>query len=994
MVPGRERAVPVFQSGSEHVKLLLEQQRRQQCSTAGQASPIARVSVPRAASVAGLPGVPCSRRSGYSCILTVKVAHLNGLHFPQVHARDVPRLMTSILGISAFYHDSAAALLQDGEIVAAVQEERFSRQKYDARFPEQSISWCLSERGLDASDLDYVAYYEQPLSKFERLIETYVAYAPQGFNSFRQALPVWLKRKLHVARAIREGLEGRFEGRILYPSHHESHAASAFFPSPFQEAAIVTLDGVGEWSTTTVGFGQGNRVELLEETRFPHSLGLLYSAFTGYCGFSVNSGEYKLMGLAPYGKPRYEDLIFEHLIALRADGSYWLSPRYFRYAYDLKMISDRFEALFGGPPRRPDSRIEQRHMDLAASIQRVCEQVVLHTARHAWESTGRPSALVMAGGVALNCVANGRLLREGPFEQIWIQPAAGDAGGALGAALFAWHQLLGHERSPARSDSQRASWLGPAYSPVEIKQLLDGLNVDYEQIEDEPALLREVASALADGLIVGWFQGRAEFGPRALGARSILGDPRRAEMQADLNLKIKFRESFRPFAPCVLREHAHEWFDVRPGEDSPYMLMVAPVSEIRRLPLSEEQRATLGTDPDLSRRVNIARSSVPAVTHVDFSARIQTVDDRHGRFQRLLQAFNGITGCPILVNTSFNLSWEPIVLTPQEAYNTFMQSEMDVLVLENCVLRKDRQRLGFVTGLGETGEAETQSVPWGCPGTGAPLVVEGGELTDPSTGACFPVREGIPRIGNLPAMPAGAPSAEEAGQAFGNVRELLERFRRVPLYRLLADQVPFSWRVLEYGCGSGWLTLFLAIARRAVLGVDDDIEALRQAMRFRDRQGIKHASFAQTDLLEPGLQPGFFDLVILRSDLASPGRSCRELLSSATHLVRPGRFLLVVADDSPDLRAAAKGELPAYSGRLEPWSREMSGSGLEFPCRFPPPWPDELDAASQDLFSVSRAEPPFLSSWLGELLRPLHYRAEGEAQAIIARRPGREASSP
>ena len=422
--------------------------------------------------------------------------------------------MTSILGLSAFYHDSAAVLVQQGQVVAAVQEERFTRKKYDDSFPKRSIEWCLSQGRIDASALDYVAYFEQPLTKFERLIETYMAYAPRGFKSFRQALPVWLKQKLHVAREIRAGLDHQFKGRILYPSHHESHAASAFFPSPFEEAAIITLDGVGEWSTTTVGFGRGNRIELIEETRFPHSLGLLYSAFTGYCGFAVNSGEYKLMGLAPYGKPRFEDLIFEHLIELRPDGSYWMNPEFFRYAYDLKMTGERFESLFGGPPRAADSRIDQRHMDLAASVQRVCERVVLHTAIHAWEITGKPQALVMAGGVALNCVANGRLLREGPFEQLWIQPAAGDAGGALGASLFAWHQLLGHERVAVKPDGQQASWLGPAYDESEIRKELEGMGADYQYFENEAALLQEVAEALNEGQIVGWFQGRAEFGPR------------------------------------------------------------------------------------------------------------------------------------------------------------------------------------------------------------------------------------------------------------------------------------------------------------------------------------------------------------------------------------------------------------------------------------------------------------------------------------------------
>lgn len=598
--------------------------------------------------------------------------------------------MTAILGLSAFFHDSAACLVVDGEIVAAVQEERFTRIKNDAAFPARSIAYCLETAGLTTKDLNYVAFYDKPLLKFERLLETYLSYAPAGLASFSSAMPPWLTTKLFLRRVIRGELGSALHAPIVFLDHHESHAASAFFPSPFADAAIVTVDGVGEWSTTTIGAGHGRTIALTEEIRFPHSLGLLYSAFTYYCGFAVNSGEYKLMGLAPYGVPRYVDTILQHLIDLKPDGSFWMDQAYFQYAAGLRMTNDHFHALFGGPPRSPEAPLEQRHMDLAASIQKVTEEALLRIGRHAHAVTGQRN-LVMAGGVALNCVANGRLLREGPFERIWIQPAAGDAGGALGAALHVWHQLLEHPRRETGEDRQQGSYLGPAYTLDDIRATLDTRGAVYERLTDEPALLDRVAGHLDDGQIVGWFQGRAEFGPRALGARSILADPRRVDTQAQLNLKIKFREGFRPFAPSVLREHVSEWFQTRPGEESPYMLMVAPVAESRRVALSDEQARTMQEDPDLIRRVNVPRSVVPAVTHVDYSARIQTIDERHGRLQRLMQRFFARTGCPIVVNTSFNLSWEPIVLTPAEAYDTFMHSEMDLLVLEDYLVLKANQ---------------------------------------------------------------------------------------------------------------------------------------------------------------------------------------------------------------------------------------------------------------------------------------------------------------
>jgi carbamoyltransferase len=512
--------------------------------------------------------------------------------------------MTAILGISAFYHDSAAALVVDGEVVAAAQEERFSRKKHDERFPAAAVAYCLEEAGLTPEQLDYVAFYDKPFTKFERLLETYLAHAPSGFRSFLMAMPLWLKDKLFMRRGIRRNLPGATKAPIVFLDHHESHAASAFFASPFDRAAVLTLDGVGEWSTASHGIGEGNRLTLTHHLKFPHSLGLLYSAFTYYCGFKVNSGEYKLMGLAPYGKPVFAEAIYKHLIDLKPDGSLRLNQRYFNYCQGLTMTNRRFHDLFGGPPRSPESRIEQRHMDLAASIQAVTEEIFLRVGRSLHKQTGMKH-LVLAGGVALNCVANGRLLREGPFDDLWIQPAAGDAGGALGSALFVWHQLLGKARQPNGRDAQKGSLLGPRFSSEQVRQFLNGVEAPATHFPNEGDLLAQVAALLADGKIVGWFNGRMEFGPRALGARSILGDARSPKMQATMNLKIKFRESFRPFAPIVLREHAHEWFDLEPRHESPYMLLVAQVLEKHRVSLDKVQAGTVQDDPDLCRRVNV-----------------------------------------------------------------------------------------------------------------------------------------------------------------------------------------------------------------------------------------------------------------------------------------------------------------------------------------------------------------------------------------------------
>ena len=590
--------------------------------------------------------------------------------------------MTAILGLSAYFHDSAAALVVDGEIVAAAQEERFSRKKHDERFPKHALDYCLRQAGLRAADLDYVGFYDKPLLKFDRLIETYLSFAPLGYGSFRQGIPQWLQRKLFLPREMREALGGQYRRRFVFTEHHESHAASAFFPSPFDEAAILTVDGVGEWATASFGIGRGNRIELTHTLDFPSSLGLLYSAFTYYCGFKVNSGEYKLMGLAPYGKPEYADLIRKELIDARPDGSFALDQSYFDYCHGLRMTSEKFHRLFGGPPRQPESPFEQRHMNLAASIQLVTEEILMRMARHVHEVTGMRK-LCLAGGVALNCVANGVILREGPFEDLWIQPAAGDAGGALGVALFIWHQLLGNERKAAPGGAQRGSLFGPAFEQAEVERFFSEQGAVFEVVPDQAAVQARTAELLANGKVIGWMQGRMEFGPRALGARSILGDARSPEMQSTMNLKIKFRESFRPFAPAVLRERVDEYFEMRRDQDSPYMLLVADVQRARRL----------HTDGGAGfEKLHQLRSDIPAVTHVDHSARVQTVDaERNPRFHALLREFERRTGCGVVVNTSFNVRGEPIVCSPADAYRCFMATAMDALVVERCVLLKEKQ---------------------------------------------------------------------------------------------------------------------------------------------------------------------------------------------------------------------------------------------------------------------------------------------------------------
>ena len=595
-----------------------------------------------------------------------------------------------VLGISAYYHDSAAALIRDGVIVAAAQEERFTRRKHDANFPVSAIQYVLASAGLRLRDVDAVAFYDKPFLKFERLLETYLAFAPRGFNSFRKGFALWVKDKLFQKRMICEQLTAlddstAWESKLLFSEHHLSHAASAFFPSPFQDAAVLTMDGVGEWTTTSLALGSGKDLKVMKEIFFPHSVGLLYSAFTYYTGFKVNSGEYKVMGLAPYGRPVYSKLIRDHIVDIKADGSFRLNMKYFDYCTGLTMTNEKFDALFGGPPRTSEAQLTQREMDLAASIQEVCEEIVIGLARGIAKETGQKN-LCLAGGVALNCVANGKLLRTGVFKDLWIQPAAGDAGGAVGAALSAYHLHFSGARvvSPAGRDGMAGSYLGPEYEQADIERRLKASGARFEVLSDD-AMQETCAAALADGKALGWFQGRAEFGPRALGGRSILGDARSAQMQRVLNLKVKYRESFRPFAPSVLREQVAEWFDL--DYDSPYMLLVADVKAEHRKPMTEEQQKLFGIE-----KLNVPRSTIPAVTHVDYSARVQTVhQDTNPRYHGLISKFFAKTGCPVIVNTSFNVRGEPIVGSPEDAFRCFMGTELDVLAVGNCLMRKEQQ---------------------------------------------------------------------------------------------------------------------------------------------------------------------------------------------------------------------------------------------------------------------------------------------------------------
>lgn len=589
----------------------------------------------------------------------------------------------NILGISCFYHDAAACLVKDGKIIGAAQEERFTRKKHDQNFPKNAIEYCLREGKIEIGNIDYVGFYEKPFVKFERILLTYLAYSPWGIRTFLKAIPMWIKQRLWMSDFIRKEL--KFKGKIIFSEHHESHAASAFFPSPFQDAAILTMDAVGEWTTSSFGVGDGNKIELWAEQKFPHSLGLLYSAFTYYTGFKVNSAEYKVMGLAPYGEPKYVDLILNEVIDLKEDGSFKLNMKYFSYTVGLTMTNWRFHRLFGGLPRKRETKLTQKDMDLAKSIQVVTEEVMLRAAKYVYKQTGKKN-LCLAGGVALNCVGNGRIFREGPFERLWIQPAAGDAGGALGTALFIWYQYLGNERKvDSKRDFQRASLLGPEFTDGEIGNFLKKNSIAYQKL-DRDTLLDTVANLISQEKVIGWFEGRMEFGPRALGARSIIGDARSKKMQSVMNLKIKFRESFRPFAPTVLREKISEYFEM--DEDSPYMLLVSPVKENKRINMTKEEENLFGID-----KLNVARSEIPAVTHVDYSARVQTVKEgENPLYYGLIKKFYEKTGCPVIINTSFNIRGEPIVCRPEEAYRCFMRTNMDYLVMGSFLLDKTQQK--------------------------------------------------------------------------------------------------------------------------------------------------------------------------------------------------------------------------------------------------------------------------------------------------------------
>jgi carbamoyltransferase len=806
--------------------------------------------------------------------------------------------MTAILGVSAFYHDSAAALIVDGEIVAAAQEERFTRKKHDEGFPVHAIEYCLKAGGIAAHELDYVGFYDKPFLKFERLLETYLAHAPAGFASFLQAMPVWLTQKLYLPLEMRRGLKGQYKKRYVFTRHHESHAASAFFPSPFDEAAILTLDGVGEWATASFGYGRGNRITLTNEMRFPHSLGLLYSAFTYYTGFEVNSGEYKLMGLAPYGEPNYVGVILDKLVDLKDDGSFSMDMSYFNYCHGLTMTSPKFHDLFGGPPRKRDAPVTQRDMDVAASIQRVTEEIMLRSARHVQAQT-KMKNLCLAGGVALNCVGNGRLLREGPFEQIWIQPAAGDAGGALGTALFIWHQLLERPRAPQPQDSQRGSLLGPAYEEEEIRSFLEGANANYSRVRSDAVLCETVADCLAEGKVVGWFQGRMEFGPRALGSRSIIGDARDPSMQTIINLKVKFREGFRPFAPAVLKEHAHRYFDVPSGIDSPYMLLVAPVQEAKRRPLRIEEARATGLA-----KLQAHRSEVPAITHVDFSARVQTVDsERHGLYWRVLDTFYRKTGCPVIVNTSFNLGWDPIVCTPKEAYDTFMASDIDVLVMGHHLLEKVAQRAWVPAARADRPDAVLSDV-WCSPCHQARLEVLGDQVACVACGHAYPIVDGIPLMFSPHERFAEGADVTEIVKSFyeetpfpnyddhDSIRSLIDKSRRGRYASMLNDTIPYNSTVLEVGCGTGQLTNFLGISCRRVIGADLCLNSLRLATRFARAHGLSRVAFVQMNLFRPCFKPQQFDVVLCNGVLhhtSDPYGGFQSILP----LVKPGGHIIV-----------------------------------------------------------------------------------------------------
>jgi len=806
--------------------------------------------------------------------------------------------LTAILGISAFYHDSAAALVVDGEIVAAAQEERYTGVKHDFSFPINAVGYCLKEAGLSPSDLDYVGFYDKPILKFDRLLETYISYTPSGFKSFLKAMPLWLKQKLYLPREMRSALNGAYSKQFIFTEHHESHAASAFFPSPFEEAAILTLDGVGEWATASIGVGRHNKINITHELRFPHSVGLLYSAFTYYTGFKVNEGEYKLMGLAPYGEPKYTDLILDNLIDLKEDGSIHMDMSYFNYCQGLTMTSKKFDGLFGGPPRKLDAKLTQKDMDLAASMQSVTEDIMLKMARHAYKLSGSKN-LCMAGGVALNCVGNGRILREGPFDRVWIQPAAGDAGGALGVALFTWYQLLENPRTVKAADHQYGSLLGEEYGNQEIEQFLLSVGTPYKKIEDERELVAYVADKIADGKVIGWFQDRMEFGPRALGSRSIIGDARNARMQSSINMKVKFREGFRPFAPIALAEHAHEYFELEEGQESPYMLLVAPVRETMRSKGADGSANETGLD-----KLKVSRSVIPAVTHVDYSARIQTVDaKRNSRLRKMMEAFYEKTGCPVLVNTSFNLGWSPIVRTPRDAYDTFMSSEFDILCIGNFILEKEMQP-GFSMGPRDSELDDVFEERLTSPCCQDELHRRGDEFICTKCDHAFPIVDDIPQL-FWPHEKIDDPDDvtnmvkefyEETPfpnyDDHDSVRSLIDKSRKGAYALKLNQTIPYNSAVLEVGCGTGQLTNFLGISCRHVIGTDMCLNSLRLGEAFRKEHELSRVRFAQMNLFRPSFKNEQFDVVLCNGVLhhtADPYGGFKSILQ----LVKPGGYIVI-----------------------------------------------------------------------------------------------------
>jgi carbamoyltransferase len=809
-----------------------------------------------------------------------------------------------ILGISAYYHDSAAALIRDGEVVAAAQEERFSRKKNDAGFPVQAARWCLDDSGIKAGDVDHVAFYDKPFLKFERLLETYLAFAPRGFISFRQAMPVWIGEKLFQRDLLRRELSevdpalGE-SGKLLFAEHHFSHAASAFFPSPFEEAAVLTIDGVGEWATTTAGIGRGADLRITKEIHFPHSLGLLYAAFTYYTGFKVNSDEYKVMGLAPYGETKYVQTILDHLIDLKPDGSFRLDLDYFDYCTGLTMTNARFDALFGGPPRKSEERIAPRHMHLAASIQAVIEEAMLRLTRALAAETGLPN-LCLAGGVALNCVANGKVLRDGRFRNVWIQPAAGDAGGALGAALAAYHlQKRRPRRINNQPDGMKGAYLGPSFGAGQIRAVLDKYDAVYREVDDD-ALLEEVIDALIAEKVVGWFQGRMEFGPRALGNRSILGDARSPKLQRELNLRIKYRESFRPFAPAILREEVSDYFEL--DRDSPYMLLIAPVRSERRIAMTPEQNALQGID-----KLNVPRSDIPAVTHIDYSARIQTVHPAtNERFHRLLGAMRARTGTGVLVNTSFNVRDEPIVCSPEDAYRCFMATEMDILVLGNVILRKGEQ-LPPLPATSARGDALIPDRLIGClkPASDADEAIErvDGAFRCTRSGKVFPDRDGVPSL-LVGAAGNGGDRITEKVKAFyeehpfpnydgvQDFGDLVNRGLKNPFAKGLLDAIGYNKLILECGCGTGQLSHFLSLNNNHVLGIDLSLSSLKLAVDHKLRNSVPRVGFVEMNIFELGVKDSMFDVVISTGVLHHT-RDARRAFATIVRKAKPGGLVVV-----------------------------------------------------------------------------------------------------